>query len=120
MINNHISGAPPLQFPKLHPDSPYLNVYFYQEELNFLDVRPLPSNWYRFDSLVRQSDHEVFEIPEKLRNKPGKLIYLSMGSFASAYSQMMKMLVDKLKDSPHRFIISKGKLIFIFLIALLI
>ena len=110
VINDWVvaQGAPPLQFPKIHPESPYLNIYFYPEEIDYLDVRPLPSNWHQFDSLVRQSDHEVFQIPEKLKNKPGKLIYLSMGSYASAYSPMMKMLVDKLKDSPHRFIVSKG------------
>ena len=112
---NFFLGAPPLEFPKCHPESPYLNIYFYPEEIDYLDVRPLPSNWHRFDSLVRQSDHEVFEIPEKLKNKAGKLIYFSMGSFASAYSPMMKMLVDVLKDSPHRFIVSKGKSNVIFL-----
>ena len=94
-------GAPPLEYPKMHPESPYLNIYFYPEEIDYLDVRPLPPNWHRFDSLVRKSDHEVFEIPEKLKNKPGKLIYFSMGSFPSVYSPMMKWLVELLKDSPQ-------------------
>ena len=33
--------------------------------------------------------------------KPGKLIYFSMGAFPSAYSLMMKWLVELLKDSPQ-------------------
>ena len=108
---NDFLGALPLNFAQIHPDSPYLNIYFYPEEIDFLDVINLPPKWHRFDALIRQSD-EVFEIPEKLKNKPGKLVYFSMGSFASSYSPMMKQLVDLLKDSLHRFIVSKGKITF--------
>ena len=107
----NLLGAPPLEFGKFHPDSPFANIYFYPEEIDFLDVITLPLKWYRFDGLIRESD-EVFEIPEELRNKPGKLIYFSMGSFASIYSSIMKRLVDLLKDSLHRFIVSKGKITF--------
>ena len=33
-----------------------------------------------------------------------------MGTISSAYMPLMKMLVDKFKDAPHRFIVAKGNL----------
>ena len=83
-------------------------MYFYPSEIDYLDIRPLPPKWCRFDCLVRQSDHESFTVPKHLQNKTGKLIYVSMGSISSAYMPLMKMLVDKLKDASHRFIVAKG------------
>ena len=54
--------------------------------------------------------NEKFEIPEKLKNKPGKFIYFSLGSLSSFNVQLMKKSINYLSDSPHRFIISKGML----------
>lgn len=49
-----------------------------------------------------------FEVPEKLKNLPGKLIFLSMGSLASGDVPLMKRLVAILAKSPHKFIVSRG------------
>jgi UDP:flavonoid glycosyltransferase YjiC (YdhE family) len=59
---------------------------------------------------MRSEEKENFEIPEKLRNKSGKLIYLSMGSMGGADVELMKRLVSILSKSKHRFIVSKGPL----------
>ncbi len=93
---------------KLITPSPYLNIYMFPEELDYTDIRQLPSNWYRFDCFMRSEEKQHFEIPQKLRNKSGKLIYLSMGSMGGADLELMKRLVSILSKSKHRFIVSKG------------
>jgi UDP:flavonoid glycosyltransferase YjiC (YdhE family) len=82
----------------------------FPEELDYTDIRQLPSNWHRFDCFMRSEEKEYFEIPEKLRNRSGKLIYLSMGSMGGADVELMKRLVSILSKSKHRFIVSKGPL----------
>jgi UDP:flavonoid glycosyltransferase YjiC (YdhE family) len=59
---------------------------------------------------MRSGNEDTFEIPEKLRNKSGKLIYLSMGSMGGTDVELMKRLVSILSKSKHRFIVSKGPL----------
>lgn len=103
------------------PQSPYLNVYMYPEELDYSHV-PKPEGWIRCDSILRinskipERDEEIttearvpkFQIPDELKDKPGKLIFLSMGSLASGDVELMKRLVKILAKSKHRFIVSRG------------
>jgi UDP:flavonoid glycosyltransferase YjiC (YdhE family) len=70
---------------------------------------PLRPNWFRFDSFVREVEGD-FSLPESLMNNRGKLIFLSMGTIGSADVSLMVKLIEILKDSPHRFIVSKGAL----------
>lgn len=98
----------PTNPPSCMPTSPHLNIYMYPEELDYSE-HPLP-DWKRCDSMVRDQKAKGFKIPEKLRNKPGKLIFLSLGSLASADIVLMKRIVSMLADSPHRFIVCKGPL----------
>lgn len=103
--------------------SDYLNVYMYPEELDYSHL-PGPENWIRCDSILRANaklpDDENqngqngdkplarFEIPSELKDKPGKLIFLSMGSLACGDVPLMKRLIGILAKSPHRFIVSCG------------
>lgn len=102
--------------------SPHLNIYQYPLELDYgpgLD----DYYWNQCDSFIRYNDNMneidpvkeiqidpryAFELPEKLRNKSGKLIYLSMGTIASSDVQLMQRLVAMCAKSPHRFIVSCG------------
>ena len=88
--------------------SKYLNIYGLPLELDYLDIRPLPKNWIRFDNLKRNEVMDNFEIPPELKGKTEKLIYFSMGSMGGADVKMMTRLVDILGNSEHRFIVSKG------------
>ena len=108
--NNWImsKGCPSLQKNKIISVSPYLNIYIFPEELDYTDIRPYPNNFQRFDCFKRSGSGETFELPEKLRNRSGKLVYLSMGSFGSGDVDLMKRLVSLLSKSKHRFIVSKG------------
>ncbi|CAG2120787.1 unnamed protein product, partial [Medioppia subpectinata] len=106
-------GCQPDQLPlegQLWSPSPYANVYMFTKELDYTDVRPLPDTYHRFDYCMRTESEgqEPFTVPECLRDKPGKLIYLSLGSMGSANVELMRRLVDILANSPHRFIVSKG------------
>jgi UDP:flavonoid glycosyltransferase YjiC (YdhE family) len=103
-------GCASLPQDKFIYPSPYLNIYMYPEEVDYTDLRKLPENWYRFDYFKRSGNEETFEIPQKLKNKSGKLIYLSMGSMGSADINLMKKLISILSKSKHRFIVSKGPL----------
>ena len=91
-------------------ESPYLNLYAYPKELDYIDQRSLPLNWHRFDSFVRFNEDD-FEIPAKLAQKTDKLIYFSMGLLGSGNIDLMKRLLHLISDLPFRFIVSKGKTI---------
>lgn len=102
------NGAEPLRRKtRLINDSKYLNLYLYPEEIDYHFDRPNPPKWHRIDSFANHTE-KLFKVPEKLKNLPGKLIYLSMGSFGCANLQLMTRVVGLLKNSPHRFIVSKG------------
>jgi len=108
------NGGPELkhdQVPFILNYSPYANIYMYPEELDYTDLRPNPPNFYRFDTFVRSSN-VGFQIPECLKNKPGKLVYFSMGTIGSAELFVMRRLISILAKSPNRFIVSKGKIFF--------
>ena len=97
-------GLPDLDF--IHT-SEHLNLYLYPEVADYTAARPLDRTWLRLDSSVRATD-ATFQIPEQLRDRPGALIYLSLGSLGSADVELMKRLVDVLGRTPHRYIVSKG------------
>ncbi|CAG2112340.1 unnamed protein product [Medioppia subpectinata] len=103
-------GFPPLKstsYCNLHPISPYLNIYMTPEELDYKEVQPLAHNWHRVDGFVRTT-HDTFEIPESLRDRPGKLVLLTMGSFGGQHLELMTRLTTILAKSEHRFIVAKG------------
>ncbi|CAG2100335.1 unnamed protein product, partial [Medioppia subpectinata] len=91
-------------------ESCYLNIYGYPLELDYQDIRPLPPNWFRFDNLKRNKSHLTFDMPMKLQERPGKLVYFSLGSMGAVDVDNMKRLVNILSKSKHRFIVSKGPL----------
>ena len=100
-------GAAPLPVGDFMHESPWLNLYLYPAEIDYGRSVPLAPTWHRMDSSVRhQSDR--FELPERIANGRGSLVYLSLGSLGSADVELMRRLVDVLSRSPHRFIVSKG------------
>jgi MGT family glycosyltransferase len=99
-------GAPPLDdLEFIHTAD--LNLYLYPRDADYDRSRPLAGDWHRLESCVRSGDG-AFDLPEQLRDGPGALVYLSLGSLASADVELMERLVAALRDEPHRFIVSKG------------
>jgi MGT family glycosyltransferase len=100
-------GAPPLPDLEFIHESPWLNLYVYPAEADYERSQPLAPTWHRLESSVRGTD-DAWEPPAELAGGDGALIYLSLGSLASADTELMRSLVAALADSPHRFVVSKG------------
>ena len=106
-------GAGGLGDGELGPDfmheSPWLNLYSYPAEADYERANPLGPTWNRLDSTVRAPDAD-WQLPGHLADRPGALIYLSLGSLGSADVGLMQRLVDLLGGTNHRVIVSKGPL----------
>ena len=106
-------GDPGLSYGPLGPEfigeSPWLNLYVYPAEADYVRTRPLGPTWHRLDSSVRAADAS-WDMPAHLRGGDGSLIYLSLGSLGSADVGLMQRLVDLLATTEHRVIVSKGPL----------
>jgi MGT family glycosyltransferase len=96
-------GAPALPELEFVHESPYLGLYLYPAEADYVRSRPLPALWHRLDSCVREVD-DGFEQPEG----DGALVYVSLGSLGSADVELMNRLVAALAETPHRYVVSKG------------
>jgi len=103
-------GAQPLPPLKFMPTSPFANFYMYPKEIDYIDIRPLPPKWHQFDNFIRIDINqcEDFDLPKSFTEKPGKLIYFSLGSLACVDLDLMKKLINILSKSPNKFIVSKG------------
>jgi MGT family glycosyltransferase len=95
--------------PDFMHESPYLNLYSFPREADYERAEPLAPTWHQLDSTVRAAD-TTWALPEHLANRPGALIYLSLGSLGSADVGLMQRLVDLLGRTEHRVIVSKGPL----------
>jgi MGT family glycosyltransferase len=95
--------------PEFMHESPYLNLYAYPAEADYERAQTLGSTWHRLDSTIRASD-STWDLPTQLAERPGSLIYLSLGSLGSADVGLMQRLVDLLATTDHRVIVSKGPL----------
>ena len=100
-------GAPSLPDGELIHESDRLNFTLYPAEADYERARPLAPTWHRLDTCVRHSD-ATFTLPDQLRDGPGALVYLSLGSLGSADVELMRRLVEVLSRAPHRFVVSKG------------
>lgn len=100
-------GAPPLPAGEFVHASDWLNLYVYPEAVDYARARPLGPTWHNLQAAVRTTD-DAWEVPAELRDGPGSLIYLSLGSLGSADVALMQGLVDAMAGSGHRVIVSKG------------
>ena len=99
-------GCPPLDNLEFMFQSEYLNLYLYPEAADYKRANPLSPTFHRLDSCVRTGG-PAFQIPEKLGSQ-GALIYVSMGSLGSMDAALLNRLVNALKKTRHRFIVSLG------------
>ncbi|MCW2983884.1 MAG: glycosyltransferase, family [Conexibacter sp.] len=100
-------GAPALPPGELVHESAWLNLYLYPDMVDYARERPLGPTWHNLQTSVRATD-EAYEVPEALRDGPGRLIYLSLGSLGSGDVELLQRLVDTMAGSGHRVIVSKG------------
>lgn len=89
--------------------SPHLNLYAYPLEIDYLHIRPLPPKWFRCDHFMRsEPDQAECELPASMREGTGKLVYVSMGTLASASLALIERLLHIASLSPNRFVFSLG------------
>jgi MGT family glycosyltransferase len=100
-------GAPPLPADDFIHESPWLNMYLYPDEVDYRRAYPLGETWHNLQASVRATD-PAWEVPEKLRDGEGPLLYLSLGSLGSADVALMEKLVAELAGAPYRIVVSKG------------
>lgn len=84
-------------------ESPYLNIQLYPEPLDY--KIEFPGKWLQLHSVISELPKPL-EIPNKLQNLPGKLIYIHLGYKQCIYSFLLNQLVTMLPEIKHRFIIS--------------
>ncbi len=84
-----------------------LNLYVYPSEADYTDARPLGDTWHRIDSSVRETDDDPV-IPQEFLDRPGELVYFSLGSLGSADVELMRRVIAALATTPYRIIVSKG------------
>jgi MGT family glycosyltransferase len=99
--------APPLPPDDFIHESPWLNMYLYPDDVDYRRARPLGRTWHNLQASVRATD-PAWEVPEKLRDGEGPLLYLSLGSLGSADVGLMEKLVAELAEAPYRVVVSKG------------
>ena len=100
-------GAPPLPDLEFIHESEHLNLSIYPEAADYLRSQPLADSWHSLESSVRDTE-EPWRVPERLLDRDGALVYLSLGSLGSADVELMRRLIEVLSRSRHRFIVSKG------------
>lgn len=106
-------GAPGLAWGPSGPDfmveSPWLNLYTYPREADYVREVPLGPTWHQLDSTVRAAPG-AWELPQFLRGGDGALVYLSLGSLGSADVGLLQRLIDVMATTRHRVIVSMGPL----------
>jgi MGT family glycosyltransferase len=96
-------GLPELEFI----GSGSLNLYVYPEELDYIDARPLPANWHRLDSSVRDTDTPV-DLPEGFADGHRPVVYFSLGSLGSSDVELMRRVIAALATEPYDVMVSTG------------
>ncbi|CAG2111007.1 unnamed protein product [Medioppia subpectinata] len=109
-FNDYIvgNGLPPLDYCQYIRAPTHLHIYPLPVELDYTDLRPVPDRCLQLDNLMRKDVHASFTLPDQLANKPGKLIYVGLGSMVLSDLDNTKRLMAILAKSKHRFIVSKG------------
>lgn len=87
-----------------------VNIYIYPEELDYRDERPLPDNWHRVESSVRETEQDVAGLPAHFTSGQRPLVYFSLGSLGSADVGLMRRVIAALEELDANIIVSKGPL----------
>ena len=92
------------------PVSKDFTVYCYPKEIDYYtDAVKKENRLISFDTpLIPERIPQPFKLPEEFAKKPGKIIYVSLGSMFSMYTALVQRLVDLLAKLPYKYIVSKG------------
>ncbi|NP_001310106.1 uncharacterized LOC107371807 isoform X1 [Tetranychus urticae] len=85
-----------------------VGFYYYPAQLDYEECLPREPAWHRVDCFIRSPGVTPLAIPRDFFNKPGKLIYFTLGTAVSNDLGIMRDIISVLAKSPHKFIVSKG------------
>uniref|UniRef100_A0AAN0N5W5 UDP-glycosyltransferase n=1 Tax=Polyphagotarsonemus latus TaxID=1204166 RepID=A0AAN0N5W5_9ACAR len=107
--------------------SDYINLFTYPKYANYYDPNEIVGKWFaanhgildemtekKFQSLSKDFQQEIVKYPgadlltPEFLSKPGKLILLSVGTVVSLFPDVIKNLLEYVKNIPHKFIVSGG------------
>ena len=87
-------------------------IYAYPDEIDYYDQKTKDEHglWQMDTPLFRQKIPEPYELPAEFRNLPEKrIVYVSLGSVFSVYTDLLQRLVDALDKVPDcKFLVSNG------------
>ena len=107
--------------------SPYFNVCLYPKPLNYFNAETgdIDGNWLQLSSTIVKDEVNKFIqdqgwvcekklgkhefLTKEFLDKPGKLILFSLGTLVSECVELYKKILPAIENSPHKFIVSKGK-----------
>ena len=92
------------------PIGEHFSLYTFPLELDFLPEQvKREHNLWRIDSaILPDSLPAPFELPDQLKDQPGAIIYVSMGSLFSVFTERFQKIIDLLDRLPYRYIVSLG------------
>ena len=87
-------------------------IYSYPHEIDYYDQQMKEQHrmWQIDTPLFAEKIPKPFELPEEFRNLPEQwIVYVSLGSMFSAYTDLLQRLVNALDRVPNcKFIVSNG------------
>lgn len=92
------------------PIGDHFNVYSFPQELDFVPEKSKKEhNLWRIESAILPDRlPPPFELPNHFKEEPGDLIYVSVGSLYSVFTDRFQRLLDMLDRLPYRYIVSLG------------
>lgn len=100
---------------KLPVDAPFSEyfptIYHYPKELDYFteEIKRKYNLWRVDTALLKEQVPKPFELPDKFRS--GKLIYVSLGTNFSVYTNRFQRLINIVDKVPFdiKYIVSKGQ-----------
>lgn len=92
------------------PISEHFSVYSFPQELDFVpeEIKKEHNLWRIESAILPDRLPPLFELPEQFKDQPGDLIYVSVGSLFSVFTERFQRLLDVLDRLPYRYIVSLG------------
>jgi MGT family glycosyltransferase len=101
-------GVAPCPTDEFNTTSPWANLFLFPAAADYARSRPLDATWHRLQSTVRTSE-AAFDVAERVPGT-GKVVYLSLGSLGCMDLGLMQRLIDAMRTTEHRTIVSMGPL----------
>ena len=89
----------------------HFSIYSFPEQIDYYDEeRKRKYNLWQIDSPLFEACIPMpYELPEAFERIPLPLIYVSLGTMFSGFTNLLQRLLDMLERLPYKYIVSKGR-----------